>query len=328
MPIRYIETHDNIEARDEDTGALLAELGPHFLRVPKYLVFYPGCPETAREEVMRWASEKLPMPSCGWTDVEPAQRLGDYGVKVMDLVLATVEDAVAAALDVVKVPSLRFELGARRIGGDLELHLRVGREHRFEFWKACDSPRVGANEMWRLDITPAYHPCMTEGDYRDLINGDTDCLIGGTSVRYVECPRASMATREDGRRSSTSWSHVKHPYCAVGRRLTVRVDPNVVRTARGIADLVLFLRCALRLDGYIAVSGGFRPPLRSPHNRLIDLGRGRPWGECRGSEASAVWQYRTLEREGVLAGSIVPKWLHSERWLETYAGAEVKHGLY
>lgn len=104
----------------------------------------------------------------------------------------------------------------------------------------------------------------------------------------------------------------------------MQVNEHHVRTADGVKELAAYLRAALRLDSrYVAVSGGFNPPLRHPSNYL-----GIRYASLRGSEHSCVWEYRVLEREGSLGGAFVPQWLHSEGWLAKYEHAVEMHGVY
>jgi hypothetical protein len=176
--------------------------------------------------------------------------------------------------------------------------------------------------MWALHVVPNYHPRSKGYKAHALINGCTDCNIGDPTVRYVHCPLASVV-QSPGFKSS-SWSHVRHPYVAVGRTLDMRINEHHVRTATGVQALAAYLRAALRLDGrYIGVSGGFHPPLRHPTNHV-----GIPYERCRGSEHMCVWEYRTLEREGMLADAFVPPWFYKEDWLGKYAGATEEHGVF
>ena len=55
---------------------------------------------------------------------------------------------------------------------------------------------------------------------------------------------------------------------------------------------------------------------------------GIPYGSTRGSEHSCVWEYRTLQREGRLAGAFVPAWFHRENWLGKYENAVERHGAF
>lgn len=316
-------THGDLLRATDDDGNIVAEYGPTFTRHPTFINLYPRCTDAQRSEILErvtWA-----VPRHNWSPEDTHEHLKREGVKVHVLAHETVEDAVEAALDRVATP-VRFELGRTHIGGDLSCRFRVHQPHRFEFWKAHGGDDPAAN--WCLNLTPDYHPHRQGVMEYGLINGDTDCLITSSAVRYVRAPRAAQAELPDTRFRSATWAHVKHPFLAAGRTLDVRLNPNEVRTAEGVESFVRFLRAALRLEGYIAVSGGFRPPLRSPHNHLIKLGRGRAWGQCRGSEASAVWEYRTLKAEGKLQGAIIPQWLEREGWLGVYEGAEERHGLY
>ena len=77
------------------------------------------------------------------------------------------------------------------------------------------------------------------------------------------------------------------------------------------------------------------PPLRCPHNQLVDTGIKSPWPEAasgehlaRGSEAHCVWAHRVLSQEDKLDGAFIPRWLKQEGWLKIYEGAKIEWGLY
>ncbi len=43
---------------------------------------------------------------------------------------------------------------------------------------------------------------------------------------------------------------------------------------------------------------------------------------ARGSENDVVWQYLTLQQEGLLEDATIPSWFLEEGWLEIYEGIE------
>ncbi len=195
-------------------------------------------------------------------------------------------------------------------------------------------PRSGA---YNLHIIPDYHPVMNGVESIGLINGDTDANIPGNAVRSIYCPEDAQAS-DPSKNFSTSWNHVKHPYYAKGQSFSVRLITTKIRSAEGMEELTQILRSTLGLDKkYVGVSGGFRAPLQCGHNRLLATGRRSPWPQAeygrngnivRGSEQYCVWAYRVLTEEGQLEKAYVPSWFQSEGWLQTYEGAEVRHGLY
>lgn len=318
--MHVIESRDNWTLTN-DNGDIVAQVGPAYLRQPKHVLLYPSCTAEQREEAIAFTARQFTRRASWEYDMAPASLLKEWGVQVLDLVYTTSAEAIEAAVALAGVPGLRATLGDIPWCDERKVRFRVGRANRFEFWKSVSLPE-DPNSMWALHLVPTYHPKVKGDKEHGLINGCTDCNIRDNTVRYVLCPRASMV---DGvaHRSST-WSHVKHPFAAVGRTLDMRVCEHNVRTSTGVAALAAYLRAALRLDDrYIGIGGGFHAPLEHPANYLRV-----PYTSCRGSEQACVWEYRTLQREGRLAGAFVPAWFHRENWLGKYENAVECHGAF
>ena len=170
-----------------------------------------------------------------------------------------------------------------------------------------------------------------------LVNGGTDSYISGNAVRSIYCPEDAQAL-DSSNNFGTSWNHVKHPYYAKGQSFRVSLITTKVRSAEGMRELTKLLRAILGLGNeYLGISGGFHAPLKSDHNRLLEIGRRSPWPQAeyerggniaRGSEQHCVWAHRVLKEEGQLEKAYVPLWFVDEGWLQIYEGAEVRHGLY
>jgi len=316
-----LESRDNWAFISDDYSTMLAEVGPTFLKQPKHVLLYPSCTNEQREEVIAFAARQVTRRASWEYDMTPADLLKERGIEVVSLDYETSAEAIAAAVDLAGVPGLRATLGDIPWCDERKVRFRVGRANRFEFWKSVSIPE-DRNGMWALHVVPGYHPSVTGGKEYGLINGCTDCNISDTVVKYVMCPRASVVAGIKHRGST--WSHVKHPFVAVGRTLDMRVSEHHVRTTKGVESLAAYLRAALRLDGrYIGISGGFHAPLEHPANYLRV-----PYASCRGSEQACVWEYRVLQREGQLEGAFVPKWLHEEKWLQKYENAVERHGSF
>jgi hypothetical protein len=154
-------------------------------------------------------------------------------------------------------------------------------------------------------------------------------------VGYYFCPEESVVKIDGGPIKSVhqlSFTHVKHPYYVEGRELYCSLRMNALRTKRGVAELTYILSAAIgKSDEFVEVSGGFRPPLQNPHNRLLELGMKMPGDKRRprGSEHHCVWAYRTLHKEGitVLLQAHIPTWFLEEGWLGIYENAKVQHGI-
>ena len=278
--MRTIETSDHWTFTHD--YSLLAQVGPTFLKQPKHVLLYPGCTAERREEVVAFAARQVTRRASWEFNMSPTDLLKERGIEVIDLAYITSAEAIEAAVALAGVPGLRATLGDIPWCDERRVCFRVGRANRFEFWKSVDVPK-DPNGMWALHLVPAYHPSVKGAKEHGRINGCTDCNIRDTSVKYVMCPRASVV---DGiKHRSSTWSHVRHPFVAVGRTLDMRVSEHHVRTTAGVQALAAYLRAALRLDGrYIGISGGFNPPLRYPSNHC-----GIPYGSTRGSEHDCVW---------------------------------------
>ena len=317
--MRTIETRDHWTLIN-DNGDIVAQVGPTFLKQPKHVLLYPLCTAGERVEALGVAARRCPRHE--WeTNLDDEALLKAHGIEVLDLDYETSAEAIAAAVALAGVPGLRATLGEIPWCDERKVRFRVGRANRFEFWNSVDVPK-DPNGMWALHVVPAYHPKVTGAKEYSLINGNTDCNIRGNTVRYVMSPRASRPREIES--LSCTWAHVRHPFVGVGRSVDRRVCGHVVRTTAGVECLAAYRRAALRLDGrYIGVSGGFNPPLRYPSNHC-----GIPYKSTRGSEHSCVWEYRTLQREGHLAGAFVPPWFHRENWLGKYENAVERHGAF
>lgn len=264
------------------------------------------------------------------------KKLRPLRVDVTVAIHKTANEAIQAAVFQVGVPSLRYGLIPQRMAFDNEIALRftVAKPERFTFWK-CESVPTG--EGWDLHVVPSYHPVMNGWEAVGMVNGATDAYIRGNAVRSIYCPKAAQSDRH-GRNFGTSWNHVKHPFYAVGRSMSVRVITRKMRSREGVEELTKILRAALgQGNKYVEISGGFRAPMKCAHNRLLELNRRSPYPQAnysrtghvtRGSEEHCVWAYRTLKAEGTLEKSHVPAWFIKEGWLKIYEGAEVHPTLF
>lgn len=245
----------------------------------------------------------------------------------------TVEDALQTFMSEVGLDGLRYTQSPGRMGDDIVLQFSVDKPNKFIFWND-QSPRPSMKN-WDLHIVPHYHPVMNDEISIGMINGYTDAYIRGKAIRSVECPRASRVNRYEPNYQSC-WNHIKHPFYAVGRAVTLHMSGTKMRSKEGVLELVNFLRATLGLDGskYVSVNGGFRPPFTNPLNRLLQTESNSPYPRAtdrmpaRGSEDHCVWAYRTLEQEGVLDKAYIPPWFLTEKWLDIYEGAEERHGIY
>lgn len=255
-------------------------------------------------------------------------------VDVIVAVHKTADEALQAAILEVGHPSLRYSLIPQRMIFDNEIRLQftVAKPDRFIFWKSEWRPGVSD-----LHIVPSYHPVMNGCEAVGMVNGSTDAYIGGDAVRSIYCPKAAQSDR-NGRNSMSSWNHVKHPFYATGRDMSVRLITTKLRSREGVEELVKLLRAALgQGKRYVEISGGFRAPMKCAHNRLLELGQRSPYPRAsysrsgnvaRGSEEHCVWAFRTLKAEGMLEMAYVPSWFIQEDWLIIYEGAEVRPTLF
>lgn len=259
-----------------------------------------------------------------------AQHLRDLGVEVVTVKYLTALAATEQAVREVGVPSLRFKVIPQQLSFRNEhvLEFEVNGPQRFMFWKWLETP---ADEGYHL--VPPYHPVMTDGEPVGGVNGATDAYLGNKAIHSIYCPKAAQHDRR-ARNFGSSWNHLNHPFCATGRSFRLAISSTKVRSQEGIEELIKVLQGALNMGStYIRINQGFRPPLKRACNRLNELGRSDEaerlrQNSSRGSEPSCVWEYRTLEREGVLAQAHVPSWVVDEGWLETYRTADVGPTMY
>lgn len=261
---------------------------------------------------------------------EIIKHLHHLGIDIINAQYGFARKAIEHAVRNVGVPNLRFKIIPQRMNfrNEIVLEFEVNKPHRFMFWKWVSAP---ADERYHL--VPPYHPVMTDGEPVGGVNGSTDAYLGMKAIRAIYCPKAAQYDRH-GKNFGSSWNHLNHPFCATGRSFRVRISATKVRSLEGSTELTNLLRAALNMgNAYIRISGGFRPPLKMAYNRLNELGRRDEAEQLRqnnnrGSEPSCVWEYRTLEREGVLAQAHVLSWVADEGWLEIYRTADVGPTMY
>lgn len=256
----------------------------------------------------------------------------------IDIVLSAYADINEAITDAIKQVGVEMtcESVDRRRGFDNELTLAfsVKKPLEFIFWKSESKPTHKEHELY---LVPNYHPVMNGWKPVGMVNGDTDAYISSDAIRSLRAPKEAR-TKSDNDIFGSSWGHVNHPFHAKGRSITVGIVTSKMRSKEGVDTLVKMLRAALGLDNtYVEISGGFKPPLRCAHNRVVELGIRSPYPRAdnsrtghltRGSEAHCVWAYRTLKKEGVLDKAFIPSWFQKEGWLNIYKGAKVEAGLY
>ncbi len=298
----------------------------------KKLVLLQGTLTYAQQYVQKLSQEEVEKLS----RIELEKSVRELGIEITEVWYATAKEAIKAAIELVGYSYLHAQFGMK--GGALDewavVKFQTKAPYSFMFWKSETRPD---REYEGLHLVPSYHPVMRGWHDVGLVNGDTDAFIRGSAVRSIHCPRT--ARTNTGRVGMGSWSQVNHPYRVSGKWLTLTLDTINLCSKEGVEELARVLRASLMLERtYIAISGGFRAPLQSPHNRLVSTKRRSPWPQAgqrgegghlaRGSEDHCVWAYRTLRREGVLKGSYVPEWFTQEGWLGIYDGAEVRPGLY
>lgn len=257
------------------------------------------------------------------------------GIDISTALYKNAEEAIDAALKKAGIAGLRYsEVQKYHVSDDrLTLEFSVKKPDSFVFWKSESRP-TGGN--WDLNVVPSYHPVMNEWQEVGLVNGATDYYIRGNAVQKIYCPHDARVGEK--RPFGSSWDHVKHPSRAEGQDMQLEVNTTKMRSAEGVNELAKVLRASLGLDKqYVAISGGFLPPMKCPNNRLLEIKQRSPWKKAdhsghghvaRGSEAHCVWAHRTLESEGFLDQSYVPSWFKQEGWLRIYEGAVVEAGLY
>jgi hypothetical protein len=201
------------------------------------------------------------------------------------------------------------------------IRLEFKTDKSFEFWNHASEPGTGFD----LHIVPPYHP-INFNKKPLSVNGSTDAFIRGVAVEMIYSPVESRTVQGGW----GTWSHVNHPYKITGSCFELSVDRVSILSKEGIDELSNVLLAAFGLsDEYIAMIGGFSPPYLCPHNRFNQLRIST--GErihIRGSEAKCVWEYKTLQEEGLLDTAYIPEWFIKEDWLGFYETAECMHGLY
>lgn len=261
--------------------------------------------------------------------------LRKFNIDIFTAVYENIDEAVSAAVQGVGVEGLKYSVSHRDLShGNKVVNFTVGKPNRFIFWKSESVP----NGDWDLHVVPPYHPVMNGWTSISMVNGATDANIRGAAIKSIYCPKAAQSDRHGGNFGS-SWNHVKHPFYAIGRSMSLEVSPVKVLSSDGVQELIKVLRASLGLDKhYVDISGGFRAPMKCAHNRLIEIDRRSPWkgadygrasgNVTRGSEEHCVWAYRTIKKEGFLDTSHVPAWFIPEGWLEIYEEAKVCPTLY
>jgi hypothetical protein len=256
-----------------------------------------------------------------------------FEIEVIEAAFSSINDIMLAAKE--KLGEHGEGLGCsiketKTFGGDQMVTITSPRD--FVFWKEEWKPRAGEDSI-DLRIVPGFHPCMERGGKRTiLVNGDNAWTIQGVGLRYVYPPQGSQAAGDV--QSMSSWAHMQNPFSARGNEFTVTVDGDTIRTKEGAEALFNLLRGTFEIDGaWVGVSGGFRAPFQSAHNRIASLGipspypRAKPGGIlARGSEAHCVWAYYHLLADDRLKDAYIPKWFIDEGWLNIYEGVEVKPG--
>ncbi len=257
-------------------------------------------------------------------------------IDVVAAIHKTAQAAIESTVLQVGVSDLNYQVMPqnRIFGNEMALQFTVAEPNRFTFWR---SESVPSRSYENLHIVPSYHPVMNGWKSVGMVNGDTDAYIGRKAVRSIHCPEAARSNPQKSVFGAT-WSHVKHPFYAVGQSVGIMLIATKIRSKEGAEELTSLLRAVLGLDKqYVQISGGFRAPMDCAHNRLIKLDRSSPYPRAdhrtmghlaRGSEEHCVWAYRTLEQEGVLEKSYIPSWFISEGWLEIYKDAEVRPGAF
>ena len=319
------------------SGETVAEVHLDYRNRTQEIILYATTPDEVQMQVLQhFATPLLHRSIAKFDRKELVNELSHLQVGVTVAAHKTVPKAVQHAINQIGIPNLRYQLLAQALGNEQVLRFTVTQPDRFTFWYHLSVP--GKDEDGNYDIVPFYHPVMSGAKEVGMINGYTDAYISGKTVRSVYCPRVSQSIRTQQQQCFGSWNHVKHPFCAVGRSLTIAVNSLHMRSKEGVQELINFLQATLsRHNKYVGISGGFYPPMKSAHNLLLEKELRSPWPGAdytrgghlaRGSEAHCVWAYRTLQTEGFLKQSYVPSWFLNEGWLTIYEGAEVRPGLY
>lgn len=234
--------------------------------------------------------------------------LAALNIDVITTVHKNYELGIRDAISETGVSGLTYEqIHGNRVNLDTEITVRfsVNQPHCFMYWNSLSQPLCDDTDRY---IIAAYHPVMNNGRLAGKINGENEVYIRGNAVRYIYCPKEARSAQSK-RLLGSSWSFVKHPYCATGQTVEMGLVTTFVRSKEGIAELAHVLKASLGHENkYISVSQGFRPPFR-----LITTSP-RTSRRLHGSESSCAWQYLILEHEGVLEKSYVPEWFTNEQW--------------
>jgi hypothetical protein len=186
---------------------------------------------------------------------------------------------------------------------DMLAAFHIKSDHVFRVWKAL------SNASSVFYITPSYHPRLQNAHSVGLINSGTDSLIGENDNGI--CRVTSPAQARTSPSVFGTWQYLNHPYYAEGNNLGVQLSIIRILSQDGYDLLVRLLRGALNVNNlYLEVISGFFSPYaypQKPQDKVV-----------RGTEHDVVWQYRTLEKEGKLEGSVIPDWFMGEKWLEVY----------
>lgn len=279
-------THRNPRLTDEDSDRLMC-----FSAIP--------------EEIAEMTEEKL---SAGLRQ----------SVRVVEAVFAncveTIKFAIGKATELAtSLEGIDPMIGAKP-AGPMSLQLPVlftvpeNSVRKFRFWKSL-------SRRSDLHVIAPYHPAMQPDNTQVyLINGDTDALIAQSEhgVRYIHCPVQAARGEPE---FFGSW-RVNHPFYAEGHEVRIDIEPFLCVTAEAADVLTKILIATLGLNNtHVAVSGGFRAPERMRVRRTD-----------RGSEAHALWGYRTLEQEGKLEGAHVPRWFYEEGYARKLLAATSTEG--
>lgn len=254
-----------------------------------------------------------------------AERLTDLLRKIGIMVIVAKVNNLREVLEAivaderVTVP-VTFMLGLPSLLNEQKVTFNVESPTQFRVWHNVGKPGSGFD----LYIVPAYHPDRDPNKRSiNLINGETDALIGGRAVRYVMAPpEATNAERMHP--LSGSWNKANHPFYAAGSQISIHASPTKALSAEAIEEMTSLLLAMLELENsYLSVSGGFRGTYTHPQNIANRRGiRTTSWeGEARGSEGFCVWAYQVLMQEGELDRAYIPSWFHREGWLRAYEDA-------
>ena len=252
--------------------------------------------------------------------------LGAFDIPVIDGIVFEFEDALKKSVkDIIKSTKIKikYELVRYNCLSDA-LKIKFTSKETFTFWK--DSFKYEKEyESIYIHLIPHYHPA-NQGKTPLSLNGSTDAYIRGKAVQSICSPPECRTT---ARTLFSSWSHVNHPFFVTGKSFEMEISRTHFLSQEGMGEVTEILKAALgTTDKYVASIGGFNPPYRCPHNRLIDIRHSGKRPNPRGSEAHCVWAYRTLEKEGQLENTYIPDWFFKEKWLEKYEGAEYQPGVY